>query len=117
MWNYLLQDSTTAENMAIREVFASLLDESDDLLKRGFCPLHRIIFGLSQVGLEDHLRLSAADINSRCSLGRTPLCWAALRRDASHVRSLIKFGASLDLADIRGQSPFHLLLRPESSSL
>ncbi|PVH85376.1 ankyrin [Cadophora sp. DSE1049] len=107
VWNYLLQDSTTTDNIAIREAFGSLLDESNDLLKRGFSALHRIIFGLSTVDIEDHLRLTTADIDMRCSLGRTPLCWAALRRDANHVRSLVKFGATLDLADIRGQSPFH----------
>jgi hypothetical protein len=93
--------------MAIRKAFASLLNKSDHLLKRGFSQLHRIIFGLSKVDLEDHLHLFTADIDPCCSIGRTPLCWAALCRDANHVRSLVKFGASLDLADIRGQSPFH----------
>jgi len=93
--------------MAIQKAFEGLLDESNDLLKHGFSPLHWIIFGLSKVDLDDHPRLSPADIDTHCSLERTPLCWAALRRDAYHVRTPIKFEAPLDLADNREQLPLH----------
>jgi ankyrin repeat protein len=94
-------------NKSLREAFGYLLDDYEDLQKRGFSCLHRIIFGLSNIDLETALALSTANIDAQCSLGRTPLCWAAVRRDPAHVRSLIKYGAALHLADCRGQLPFH----------
>jgi ankyrin repeat protein len=107
LWNYLLGDSTDPVNQALKEPFANMLDEVEDLEKRSFSPLHRTIFGLEFVPLEYQLALSTADIDSRCSLGRTPLCWAALRKDPAPVRTLVEYGAAIHLADRRGQSPFH----------
>ena len=91
----------------MKEAFSSVIDDYDDLLKRNFTILHRIIFGLTRANLREQLTLSTSGIDSRCSLGRTPLCWAALRTDPNNVRVLVEFGAALHLVDCRGQSPVH----------
>jgi ankyrin repeat protein len=93
--------------VALRIPFAQFLDESEDLQRRNFTTLHRILFGLSETTLDTYLKLSTAEIDIPCSLGRTPLCWAALRKDFLPVQTLVKFGAALHLRDWRGQSPFH----------
>ncbi|KAL9100092.1 MAG: hypothetical protein Q9163_004500 [Psora crenata] len=106
-WNYLLQDPEDPENKALKEAFSSIIDNYDDLLKRNFTPVHRIVFGLTKADLREHLTLSTSEIDSTCSLGRTPLCWAALRTDPNDVRVLVESGAALHLFDSRGQSPVH----------
>jgi ankyrin repeat protein len=93
--------------MALRVPFAQFLDESEDLNRRNFTTVHRLLFGLSETTLETYLKLSTAEIDVPCSLGRTPLCWAALRKDFLPVQTLVKFGAALHMCDWRGQSPFH----------
>ncbi|KAL9115353.1 MAG: hypothetical protein Q9227_000674 [Pyrenula ochraceoflavens] len=107
IWNYLLEDDTDPITVALRSSLSKYLDEAEDLQKRGFSPLHRIVFGLYQADLEMVLKLGTADIDKKCSLGRSPLCWAALRKDPVPVQTLVKFGASLTLADWRGQTPLH----------
>lgn len=107
LWNYLLQDPEDLKNKALKEAFSSIIDNYEDLLKRNFTPVHRIVFGLTKVDLREHLALSTSGIDSRCSLGRTPLCWAALRTDPNIVRVLVEAGAALHLVDSRGQSSVH----------
>ena len=107
LWNYLLQDPDDPKNTALKEAFSSIIDNYEDLLKRNFTPVHRIIFGLIKADLREHLKLSTSGLNSTCSLGRTPLCWAALRTDPNTVKVLVESGAALHLLDSRGQSPVH----------
>lgn len=107
LWNYLLQNPEDPENKALKEAFSSLIDINEDLLKRNFTPLHRIVCGLTKASLRGHLTLSTSGIDSTCSLGRTPLCWAALRTNPNIVRVLVESGAALHLRDFRGQSPVH----------
>ena len=107
LWNYLLQDSEDSKNKALKEAFSSFIDNYEALLKRNFTTLHRIIFGLTKANLREHLTPSTSGIDSRCSLGRTSLCWAALRTDPNNVRVLVEFGSALHLVDSRGQSPVH----------
>ena len=92
----------------MRNVFEKLLDDVDDLSKRGFSPLHRIIFGLSKVDLESYLSLTTAEIDIPCTLGRTPLFWACVRQDPELVRILLEHGASINIADSRQQTPLHV---------
>ena len=107
LWNYLLQDPEDPKNQALKEAFSNIIDNDEDLLKRKFTTVHRIVFGLTKADLREHLTLNTSGINSRCSLGRTPLCWAALRTDPNTVKVLVQSGAALHLADSRGQSPVH----------
>ena len=102
-----MQDDTSPVNIALREVFANLLDPSEDLQRRNFSAIHRATFGLTSTSLDAALELSTADIDSKCTLGRTPLCWAATRTNPQHVKTLLRYGASLHLHDNRGQLPFH----------
>lgn len=83
------------------------MDNHEDLLKRKFTPVHQIVLGLSKADLREHLTLSTSSIDSTCSLGTTPLCWAALRTDPNIVRVLVESGSALHLRDFRGQSPVH----------
>jgi ankyrin repeat protein len=108
LWNYILQDESSAENLALLKASGLALDDTESLLKRNFSALHKIVLGLSQVDLDEYLKLSSSDLNSRCSLGRTPLCWAAARQNTGTVAALLKFGASPLTKDRRGQSPLHL---------
>lgn len=85
------------------------MHDSDGLCKRGFSPIHRIIFCLSSVSLETYLSLTTAEIDSTCSLGRTALFWAAIRQDAAPVRTLLKYGADLSIPDRRQQAPLHVV--------
>lgn len=94
--------------MALRNVFEKYLDDVDDLSKRGFSPLHRIIFGLSKVDLESYLSLTTAELDIPCALGRTPLFWASIRQNPDHVRILLEHGASISIADRRQQTPLHV---------
>ena len=107
MWNYLLEDPAQSVNIAFKKAFRSVIDETEDLQKRNFTPLHLTVLGFSRVALDAMLELTTVDIDARCSLGRTPLCWAALRQDSKPVQILIDKGATLHLADCRGQNPFH----------
>lgn len=107
LWNYLLQDPEDPENKALKEAFFSVMDNHEDLLKRKFTQVHRIVVGLSKANLREHLPLNTSGIDSTCSLGRTPLCWAALRTDPNIVRVSVESGSALHLSDFRGQSPVH----------
>jgi hypothetical protein len=107
LWNYLLEDPTTPNHIAFRKAFHAVIDESEDLKKRGFSPLHLIVFGLSKIPLDMALEYDTTNIDAKCSLGRTPLCWAALRQDANPVQILVDKGAALDSADRRGQNALH----------
>jgi ankyrin repeat protein len=103
-----LKDNEDPVTQGLRAPFECFLDESEDLQKRSFSPLHLIVFGLSKVDLTSYLELDTEYIDSCCSLGRTPLAWAAYRRDPEPVKYLIKFGAAIDISDWRGQSAFSL---------
>lgn len=107
VWNYMLEDPNEPIHLAFKQVFRDHMDEDDVLEKRRFSALHLIVFGLSSVTLEAMLDLSTTEIDVPCSLGRTPLCWAALRQDPVHVRTLVSRGAALHIADVRGQNALH----------
>lgn len=75
--------------------------------KREYNGLHKIVLGLANVSIEDHLGLTSEDINSREASGRTALHWAAVRGDLKAVRTLIAFGADLNALSNAHWSPLH----------
>ena len=47
-------------------------------------------------------------IDQRDSQGRTPLAWAAYHGEVEAVKKLLQRGADPNIADLRGDTPFHL---------
>lgn len=87
--SYLLQKHIRGTNDALKVAFGSLLDGSEDLIKRRFSSAHWIIFRLSTITLKTYLELTTAETDSR-SLGRTPLLWASIGDDPAATHTLIE---------------------------
>jgi len=108
LWNYLLQNDRRGNKSAMQSPFETLLDDGDDLVKRRLTPLHRIIFGLSEIDLDSYLQLTTAEIDVQCSHGRTPLFWAAIRHNPDYLKTLLAYTSSVEIADSREQTPRHV---------
>jgi ankyrin repeat protein len=74
----------------------------------GYSIIHKIVIGLIPLDLEEQLRVSAAAVNDRDKLGRTPLHYAALAGDVSTMRILMKYHANPGIADNENGVPLHL---------
>ncbi|KAL9043872.1 MAG: hypothetical protein Q9214_002952 [Letrouitia sp. 1 TL-2023] len=70
-----------------------------------FTTLHRIILGLNNSSLENHISQNPDCINVTDSYGRTALSWAAQRGMVETVELLLRFGADPNLYTPRGHSP------------
>ncbi|KAK0711869.1 ankyrin repeat-containing domain protein [Lasiosphaeris hirsuta] len=109
LWSYLLEDPDKPVYAAFREIFADLLDETEDLQNSNFSTLHLIVLGISRLNLSNNLQTNSAGIDTVCAFGRTPLCWAAQKPGDYHdIQTLISYGAALHIPDTRGQTPLHL---------
>lgn len=69
--------------------------------------MHQSVLGLNKVNLEEYLFSTTVEIESRCSIGRTPLFWAASSSNIAAMATLLKFGARLDHTDPKGQNILH----------
>ena len=79
-----------------------------DLLdRRGLSILHKSVLRLSDLQLESILAASTLEVNAVDSKGRPALSYAAARGDLMALRTLISFGANVQLSDHRGRSPLH----------
>jgi len=107
LWEKVLADPTDPILMEMKEFFASVIDISDSLRGRRFSILHCIVLGLSTIDLEQQLIFSTAEIESRCSMGRTPLLWAASIGNKAAIEVLIRFGADLKVVDKGDLSVLH----------
>lgn len=85
----------------------NLFPGSDHLEDWQLTPVHKIVLGLSSIDLVEQLNLSAADINTPDSHGRTPLWWSVRRKDLSATSALLKLRADPHIADHEGISPLH----------
>lgn len=81
------------------------LDEVPDDLE--FTTAHRMVLGISHVGLEDYLSEHPEDINKPDLLGRAPLWWAVRRDDIPRSHALLAHGADPNIANAAGRSPLH----------
>ncbi|KAH7319189.1 ankyrin repeat-containing domain protein [Rhexocercosporidium sp. MPI-PUGE-AT-0058] len=86
--------------------------DDDDFLseftaKREYNGLHKIVLGLANISVEQHLELSGEDVNSREASGRTALHWAAVRGDLVALETLINFGADCNALSNAHWSPLH----------
>lgn len=83
--------------VTIKNLFKDFFEDYEDTVARelNLTVLHQIILGMIGIDLETQLSLTTADIDARCSVGRTPLHWATVRSDLRTMQLLIDFGASL----------------------
>ena len=70
-----------------------------------FTPTHRIVLGLSLKPLEEELILHPEDVNVADAMGRTPLAWAAARRDTRALLTLLSHGADPNIIDVQISGP------------
>jgi ankyrin repeat protein len=89
----------------------SLFSDTDQLLKRRFPVLHKIVLGLIVKRIEDELQASTSTINATDLDGRTALSWAAARNDVEAVRILLKYGADPNIQSNDGFAPLHWAAR------
>lgn len=92
---------------SIANAFRYMFEDEDFLESRVFQPVHKIVLGLSDVSLEQHLRLSTNNIDAVDTDGRTALSWAANRGDIEAVGILLRFGADPNIPSLWGQVPLH----------
>lgn len=104
---YLLVNLTSAIHPKLKQVFSSFINPVEALRKKRFIGLHYSVFGLSTLDPEQQLMVSRADIESKCSMGRTPLLWAASICNMEAIKTLLKLGADMQSCDIYGQSVLH----------
>lgn len=114
IWDQYLINDKRPSVQALQQLFSSRLDASSDLQKRNFTVLHQIVLHLNPLDLESVLRISTADIDARCSNGRTPLVWAILRSQTEDIRLLLEYGADVTIADNLKSGPLHIACRNPS---
>lgn len=103
--------------MQLRKVFDRFLDPAENLRHRKFTMLHKSVLGSSTIPLIAQLQISTADIDAQCSIGGTALSWAIRRDDIIAVKTLLRFGADIHLANIRSQNPIGISCRYSPKSL
>lgn len=98
--NHILSTPTDAATIELQTVMKFDSKSTESLLpKHRFSIIHLTVFGLAKIHLEAYLLISTTDIESRCSEGRTPLYWAAIRNDIATVYILLHFGARVEVVD------------------
>ena len=104
-WNRILSGCLDDKSeLLLRDVF----NDDDQLDKRQFTTLHKVVLNMIGKNLADELEVSTANINALDSSGFTPLAWASARGDHKSVTLLLKHGASLSIANDVGAEPIHL---------
>ena len=82
------------------------LTQGDDFVnEQNYSILHKIILGLSMKTLEEEILHQPELINSRDTMNRTPLAWAACRGDDRAIVALLRHGAEVNTLDIQHSAP------------
>ncbi|MCJ1306855.1 hypothetical protein MMC25_000499 [Agyrium rufum] len=112
-WNKILSNSMDAKS---QELLRSLFNDPEQLEKRRFPVLHKIVFGFVVKSVESELQISTATIDDVDMDGRTAISWAASRDDGVAVRALSKFGANPNITGNDGFAPIHWAARASHTS-
>lgn len=99
----LLMGSLTAEDIESINTVTQGNEEFID--EQNYTILHRIVLGLSLRDLHETIRENPDLLNQPDAMGRTPLAWAACRRDASALATLLVHGAEPNTLDIQHSAP------------
>ena len=103
-WEKVLSGSLTQDQ---ESMVASMFTNTDYLQTRQFTILHKIVLGLIPRTLQSELDYSTRDLDAVDSSGRSCLCWAAARGDEDSLKTLISYGAEINLPDGQGNTPLH----------
>ena len=129
VWTLILQ-SQSAHAVAWSHIYENAMDrralttlqklfpaDEDDLERQKFSRLHKIVLGIEKTDLALALTIDSAilDINATDIDGKTPLMWAASRRDSEAVKALIINGADPNICNRYSQSA--LMRAVKSNSL
>lgn len=82
-----------------------MFSQTETLERRDFSVLHKIVLGIVDKPLAAELVASTADINTKDSLGRTPISLAAERGDVDKVSTLLQYGADPRIPAYSGSDP------------
>ncbi|KAI1749366.1 ankyrin repeat-containing domain protein [Xylaria castorea] len=90
------------------ETALRLVLEGDDWIDDcSFTQVHRAVVGLSTLSIEEAIQKNLSDLNAVDAGGRTPLAWAALRRDDQAVGLLLAYGADPNVTEHHGSTPLY----------
>ncbi|KAK4693752.1 hypothetical protein P7C71_g3701, partial [Lecanoromycetidae sp. Uapishka_2] len=98
-------------------IMRRILSNDDSYDEFGFTTLHKIILGLNPTSLATILRLTTDTLHTTDSLGRTPLFWAVIRDNASHVKLLLSYDSDPNARDARGYTPLDFVRSPAICAL
>ena len=104
VWQKILSKSLTADESSR---MASLFSDTDYLETRQFTILHKIVLGLVPRTLESELEYSTQDLDSIEASGRICVSRAAARGNSKALRTLLNYGADVNICDGQGVSPLH----------
>ncbi|KAL8804129.1 MAG: hypothetical protein Q9182_002762 [Xanthomendoza sp. 2 TL-2023] len=103
-WEKILSGVLTGDEASM---VASMFANTDFLQTRQFSVLHKIVLHLIPRTIESELDYTTRDLNAVDSSGRTALAWAAARGDELALKTLIDYGADINLPDGQGNTPLH----------
>jgi ankyrin repeat protein len=121
--------SLTSDSRPIDEAWEKILSGKDpgDRLRlllgsneeyidsKAFTLLHKVVLGILYVDLDQLLDASCADIDQQDADGKTPLAWAALRRDHHSLAILLSHHADTTKTCKLGRTVLHYACRGGSS--
>lgn len=103
-WEKVLSGSLTDNEESI---VASVFTNTDFLQTRQFTLLHKIVLHLIPRNLQSELDFSTKDLDAVDASGRTCLSWAATRGDGAALKTLLAYGANINIPDGSGNTPLH----------
>ena len=103
-WEKVLSGSLTDNE---ESMVASMFTNTDYLQTRQFTILHKIVLRLIPRTIQSELDYSTRDLNAIDSSGRTCFFWAAARGDEDALKTLLHYGADVNLPDGQGNTPLH----------
>ena len=97
-FDFILQGGLSSQ---IIEMLSCLTEGSDFIEEQNYTQTHKIVLGLSLMGLEEELVDHPEQIDAVDALGRSPLIWAAARGSDHNVALLLGAGADPNLMDVQ----------------
>ncbi|KAJ6070734.1 ankyrin repeat-containing domain protein [Penicillium canescens] len=87
------------------EEVRKILDDPDFTESLQLSTVHKIVFELANIDLDQYLSISTSEIDALDSTGKSPLHWAILRSDLDAVSTLLNRNANVDVQDLMRRTP------------